>query len=82
LRHLVGARVDEYRLRDGMVDCQCSICSIPRLTLGEVTKRELHGAFSVGQLKVLGEHELWRTVVLVSRMMPRLPAVLGHIIRN
>lgn len=33
LTHLVGARVVGYRLRDGVVDCQGSICSTPRLTL-------------------------------------------------
>ena len=65
-----------------MVDCRGSICSTSRLTLGEVTKRELHGAFSVGQLEVLGEHEVRRIVVLVGKMMPRLPVVLGHIIRS
>lgn len=45
LRHLEGARVDKYMFRDGIVDCRHSICSTPRLTLGEVTERELHGAF-------------------------------------
>lgn len=82
MRHLVGARVDSYRLRDGMVDCQGSICSTPRFTLGEVTERELHGAFSDGKLEVLGEHEVRRVVVLVGRMMPRLLAVPKHIIRS
>ena len=65
-----------------MVDCRGSICSIPRFTLGEVTQRELNGAFSVGQLGVLGEHEVQRTVVLVGRMMPRLLAVPEDIIRS
>jgi len=64
-----------------MVDCQGSIYSTPRLTLGEVTERELHGVLSARQLEALGEHEVRRTIVLVSRMMPRLPAVLGYIIR-
>ena len=32
MRHLVGARVDRYKLRDVMVDCQGNICSTPRLT--------------------------------------------------
>lgn len=82
LRHLVGARVDGYRLRDGMVNCRGSICSTPRFTLGEVTERELHGAFSAGQLEALGKHEVWRTVVLVGRMMPRLLAVHEHIIKS
>jgi len=82
LRHLVGAQVDKYRLRDRMVDCQGSICSTPRLTLGEVTKIELHGAFSVGQLEALGEHEVQRMVVIVGKMMPRLPAVPEHIIKR
>ena len=58
LRHLIGARVNGYRLRDGMVDCRGSICSTPRLTLGEVTERDLHGALSARQLKALGEHEV------------------------
>ncbi len=58
MRHLVGARVDEYRLRDGMVDCRGSICSITRLTLVEATERELCIAFSAGQLEALGEHEV------------------------
>jgi len=57
-RNLVGARVDEYMLRDGMVDCRGIICSTPRLTHGEVTDRESHGAFSIRQLEVLGEHEV------------------------
>jgi len=47
-----------------------------------VTKRELHGAFFAGQLKALGEHEVRRTVVLVGKMMARLPAVPRHIIRS
>ena len=82
MRHLVGAEVDGYRLRDGMVDCRGSICSTHRITLGEVTERELHGVFLVGQLEALGEHEVRRMVVLVGRMLPRLPAVPGHIIRS
>ena len=82
LRHLVGARVDEYKLRDGMVDCQGSICSTLRLTLGGVTERELHGAFLVGQLEVLSAHEVQRMVVLVGRMMPMLLAVPEHIVRS
>lgn len=45
LTHLVGAQVDDYRLRDGIVDCQGTICSTPRLTLGAVSKRDLHGVF-------------------------------------
>lgn len=65
-----------------MIDCQGSICSTPRPTLGEVTERELHGAFSVRQLEALGEHEVWKMVVLVGKMMPRLPTVPGHIIRS
>ena len=78
----MGAQVDEYRLRDGMVDCRGSICSNARLTPKEFTERELHGAFSVGQLEALGEHEVQRTIVLVGRMMPRLLAVLEHIIKS
>ena len=66
LRHLVDARVDCYRLRDGMVDYRGSICSTPRVTLGEVTKRELHGAFLVGQLESLGEYDVWRMVVFLA----------------
>ena len=46
LRHLVGARVDGYRLKDGMVDCRGSICSTSRLTLKGVNERELNGSFS------------------------------------
>jgi len=79
LRHLVGERVDGYRLRDGMVDCRSSICSTPRLTLGEVTERELHHAFLAEQLKALGEHEVRRKEVLVGRMMPRLSVVPGRL---
>ena len=82
MRHLVGARVDGYKLRDGMVDCRGSMCSNPRFTLGKMTERELHGAFSVGQLGALREHEVQRTVVLVGRMMPRLLVVPEHIIRS
>jgi len=69
LRHLVGARVDRYRLRDSMVDCRGSICSIPKLTLEEVTERELYGAFPTRQLKTLGEHEVRGMVALVGGMM-------------
>lgn len=82
MRHLVGENVDGYRLRDVMVDFRGSICSTRRFTLVEVTRRELHGAFSTGQLKVLGDHEVWRMVFLVGRMIPRLPEIQGHIIRS
>lgn len=67
---------------DGMVDCRGNICSTPRFTLGEATERELHGAFSVGKLEVLGELEVRRTIVLVGRMIPRLLVVPDHIIRS
>lgn len=82
MRHLVGARVDGYRLRDGMVDFRGSICSTLRFTLGEVTERELHGDFLVGKLEALGEHEVRRTIVLIGMMMPRLLVVLEHIIKS
>ena len=82
MRHLVGARVDRYRLRDGMVDCRGSICSTPWLTLGEVTERELHDGFSTRQLEALGEHEVRGMVVLIGRMMPRFLVVPGHLIRS
>jgi hypothetical protein len=45
-------------------------------------QEELHGAFSVGELEALGEHEVQRTIVLVGRMIPRLLVVLKHIIRS
>jgi len=65
-----------------MVDCRGSICSTPRLTLGEVIERELYGAFPSQQLETLGEHEAQGMVALVGRMMPRLPVGPGHIIRS
>ena len=65
-----------------MVDCRGSICSTPRLTLGEVIGRELYGAFPAQQLETLGEHETQGMVALVGRMMPRLLAGPGHIIRS
>lgn len=65
-----------------MVDFRGSMCSTPRLTLREVTEKELHGAFLAGHLKALGKHEIRRTIVLVGMMMHRLLEIPRHIIRS
>jgi len=57
-RHLVGAKADKYRIRDGMVYNPGSIYSTPGVTLGGMIAMDLHDALSDRQYEALYEHEV------------------------
>lgn len=71
----MGAGVDEYRLGDGVVYCQGSICSTPGLTHGEVITKEPHNTLSMKQFEALHEHEGQQMVDFVYRRVSILLAV-------